>query len=434
MISEKPAYDDYYAESNGIASDADHPHGRPLVEYYTDEWRTNPRYTSPSRASSPNEELLDRLGEWVDGCLAVIKAPRFRRLILAFIVLITTTIVLWVKVFGPWIMEERAAWASLGDDVAKASGGLFGPNVRPHFPGMIQLADMDPHLLPTSSASSRRLIFVGDIHGCKKELVELMQKVDFNPDTDHLVALGDVVNKGPDSLGVIDYLRAHNASCVRGNHEDTLLLMLNDVKSSSLRSADPDGHVGKPRDHDPLTKLIRGLTSSQISWLRSLPIILRIGNVKGIGDIVAVHGGLVPGIPLQSQDALSVMNMRSIDLRTHIPSKLHEHKGSIPWYRLWNRHQKLLPRHPRWQDLIGKKKPGKDKHTTVVYGHDAKQGLRIEKYTKGLDTNCVKGGQLTALVIDSNGKQHLAQVDCPGYTKPKAKQESLGHILRPAGG
>lgn len=54
---------------------------------------------------------------------------------------------------------------------------------------------------------------------------------------------------------------------------------------------------------------------------------------------------------------------------------------------------------------------------TVVYGHDAKTGLKIRSYTKGLDSGCVKGGKLTALVIEDGGKQSLVQVHCREYKK-----------------
>ena len=440
MSSEKsPSFSDHHASSNSLAPQTAYPRGRPLVDYCTNEWRSNPEFASPARSSSIDtplhEDFYDRLEDWIDGCFTVIKAPRFRRLILVLVIFVTTTIFLWVKIIGPWIVEERAAWASLEDDSARASGGLFGSNVRPHFPGMIHFAQMDPKHLPDSNDRRKRLIFVGDIHGCKKELLALMDKVGFNPDTDHLVAVGDVVNKGPDTPGVIDFLRANHASCVRGNHEDTLLLTANSVKSSALRASNGEGHqVGEPFENDPVTKLAHELTHDQLTWLRDLPVILKIGNVKGLGDIVVVHGGLVPGVPLDAQDPVSVMNMRTIDLKTHVPSRFHEQHGSIPWFRLWNRYQQLLPSHPRWRDLFGKKGHKKDKHTLVVYGHDAKKGLQIGQYTKGLDSSCVRGGQLTALAISGSGKQQIVQVNCPGYTKPKSKQRILDDILRPAGG
>lgn len=55
--------------------------------------------------------------------------------------------------------------------------------------------------------------------------------------------------------------------------------------------------------------------------------------------------------------------------------------------------------------------------TTVIYGHDAKVGLNIRPYTKGLDSACVTGGKLTALVIETGGKQSIVQTSCRKHDK-----------------
>lgn len=96
------------------------------------------------------------------------------------------------------------------------------------------------------------------------------------------------------------------------------------------------------------------------------------------------------------------MNMRNI--HNGIPSK-KTHKGR-PWAEEWNDVQDHLS-HP----------------TTVIYGHDARrvysrygssnvQGLQIRKYTKGLDTCCVRGGELTALIYPG---EKLVSVKCQKY-------------------
>lgn len=61
-----------------------------------------------------------------------------------------------------------------------------------------------------------------------------------------------------------------------------------------------------------------------------------------------------------------------------------------------------------------------EKRSTILYGHDAKTGLMIKKYSKGLDSDCVKGGKLTALVIEADhhggpAKQSLVHVKCGNY-------------------
>lgn len=56
---------------------------------------------------------------------------------------------------------------------------------------------------------------------------------------------------------------------------------------------------------------------------------------------------------------------------------------------------------------------------TVVYGHDAKSGLSLKEYTKGLDSGCVKGGKLTALVVSDGGHQEIVQVKFSKHQKGK---------------
>lgn len=76
----------------------------------------------------------------------------------------------------------------------------------------------------------------------------------------------------------------------------------------------------------------------------------------------------------------------------------------LTFLQLFNAHQSTLST----QD----KDPEASQPMTVIYGHDARTSLRIERYTKGLDSRCIKGDRLTALVIEKGGKQSLEQVDC----------------------
>ena len=102
------------------------------------------------------------------------------------------------------------------------------------------------------------------------------------------------------------------------------------------------------------------------------------------------------------------MNMRTIDLKTHVPSS---RPNGMPWAKLWDRYQTLLPQKER---------------ATVVFGHDSPRGLQIGKYSKGLDTGCVGGGKLTALVVEEGkgkkGKKkgmRKVSVRCKNHLKKK---------------
>jgi hypothetical protein len=150
---------------------------------------------------------------------------------------------------------------------------------------------------------------------------------------------------------------------------------------------------------DKVRKLAKKLSKKQITWLKQCPVILRVGHVHGMGEVVVVHAGLVPDIPLEQQDPFQVMNMRTINLKTRVPS---ETRDGTPWEKFWNHRQKKLPAKDRM---------------TVLYGHDRKRGKNIRAYSKGLDSGCVGGGHLTALVIDSKGHNKYVEVKCKGYVK-----------------
>jgi hypothetical protein len=206
---------------------------------------------------------------------------------------------------------------------------------------------------------------------------------------------------GPDSPGVVRLIRKLDASCIRGNWEDKLLLTVAQARehsSSSTSSSDPESldfldysHVhGDPK----LIKLAKKFTKSEISYLQQCPVILRVGTVPKLGALVAVHAGLVPNTPLEMQDPFHVMNMRTIDLKTRIPSSKH---SGTPWEKFWNHQQKKLHKHER---------------ATVIYGHNRKRGLNVQEYSYGLDTGCVNGDRLTALVINHEGKTELVHVSC----------------------
>jgi len=211
---------------------------------------------------------------------------------------------------------------------------------------------------------------------------------------------------GPDSPGVVSLAEKLGASSVRGNHEDKILLTIADIEKPHITLPSPNENVTHQEDLDEvshsqgnskLLKLAKKFSKKEVAWLRQCPVILRVGQVPNMGEVVVVHAGLVPDIPLEQQDPYQVMNMRTIDLKTRVPS---EARDGTPWEKFWNHRQKKLPAEER---------------TTVIYGHDRKRGMNIEKYSKGLDSGCVSGGHLTALVIDSKGHNKYVQVKCKGY-------------------
>ena len=196
-----------------------------------------------------------------------------------------------------------------------------------------------------------RTIVIGDVHGCLDELLDLMARCDVAPG-DRVVLVGDLVAKGPDSAGVVRWARESGADAVLGNHDEHVLRTL----------AGPD--AGKPKHR----AVAATLSPADLAWLARRPLWLRLDGAPGH---IVVHGGLVPGVPLEHQEREYLLNLRSITVDGQ-PSKRIE---ATPWAALW---------------------PGPEH---VVFGHDAKRGLQRHPFATGLDTGCVYGRALTALVL-----------------------------------
>lgn len=250
----------------------------------------------------------------------------------------------------------------------------------------------------------------------------------YNDRTDHIIFTGDLISKGPNSSQVVDFAINSSASCVRGNHEDRILLAYRDLNIHRMSLPNPDEAQGDAQpgppgpggpDLDNLDeesfshgdyvdrKFAKSLTSEQASYLKSCPLILDMGHLPDLGHTIVAHAGLVPGVDLQNQDPMGVMNMRTVDLKTHVPSRSH---SGTPWFKLWNKHQSLLP--------------AKDR-STVVYAHNSRRGLQLKPYSKGIDTGCASGGKLTALVLtiksDRQAEQEIVSVECKNYGGKKGK-------------
>ena len=147
--------------------------------------------------------------------------------------------------------------------------------------------------------SVERIFIVGDIHGCLGMLERLLDKIDWYPDGDRLIFLGDYIDRGENSKGVLDLLldisaRAPFAQFLVGNHENIFLEYLDTGKISTFilnggdatlesyrRAGFSDGGVDIPRDH--------------ISFLRSLEHWIELE------PYYVVHAGFRPGIDLERQ-------------------------------------------------------------------------------------------------------------------------------------
>jgi hypothetical protein len=197
-----------------------------------------------------------------------------------------------------------------------------------------------------------RTLIVGDVHGCAAELSDLLSRAAFGAG-DRLVFVGDLVARGPDSRGVLRIARETGALAVLGNHELRLL----------------DARAGKkalPASHEALAA---ELDDEDWSQIEAMPTYLRLTE----HGLAVVHAGVVPGIALERQDPWVLTHVRSIDPDGTPSSKLRP--------PLWATRYTGPPH--------------------VVFGHNALTGLQLQPWATGLDTACVYGKELSALVLDA---------------------------------
>jgi serine/threonine protein phosphatase 1 len=199
---------------------------------------------------------------------------------------------------------------------------------------------------------------IGDIHGCLDRLIRLLDLV--NPDLDRhlLVFVGDYVDRGPDSSGVVDYIidlkkkyNPENIICLMGNHERMFLNFL--------------------QGHEEMFFLLNGGRETLISYWgnqwerreRRLPpghahFFETLKFYYETDDYIFVHGGLRPGLPLAGQ--------REEDL-------------------LWIRKEFILS-----ECDFGRR---------VIFGHTPFRTPLILPNKIGIDTGAVYGNKLTCILL-----------------------------------
>ncbi|MDB5812039.1 MAG: Bis(5-nucleosyl)-tetraphosphatase, symmetrical [Betaproteobacteria bacterium] len=247
---------------------------------------------------------------------------------------------------------------------------------------------------------------IGDIQGCYSALRRLLDKIDFEPARDRLWLVGDLVNRGPQSLAVLRFVKdlGSRATTVLGNHDLHLLVVA-------------AGHV-KQHKGDTLNAILRAPDRDELlDWLRNRKL------MHAAGRYAMVHAGLLPqwSIPkalslarevenalrranyadflknmygnqpdrwrddLKDYDRLRVITNALTRLRlctadgrmefTHKVAPVDMPRGFRPWFEAPNRRSRA---------------------TTILFGHWAALGLYRDRNVVCLDTGCVWGRKLTA--------------------------------------
>jgi len=203
-----------------------------------------------------------------------------------------------------------------------------------------------------------RTIVVGDIHGCYQELLQLLEKVQLRAE-DCLVSLGDIVDRGPDSIKVYDFLR---------NRPNTIVLMGNHERKHLRQTLSYSQEIVKLQFSDRYTEFL--------DWIHDLPYYHETDKA------ILVHAAVENGISIAEQKEEVLCGCTAGE------KYLEKQYGKVYWT----------------QQYTGNK--------PVVFGHHIVENnpLIIEQKVYGIDTGACHGGRLTALILPSF---EIAQVQSP---------------------
>ena len=274
-----------------------------------------------------------------------------------------------------------------------------------------------------------KIYAIGDIQGCALSLKSLVKKI---PKDSKMIFLGDLVNRGPSSLGTLRQLKSlqeqGRIECLLGNHDLHLLAI--------------DAGLRKTKALDTVSAILKAPDRAElIHWLRHRPMALSNGKV------ITVHAGILPQWDLQQTiecaqevekalrkksyvDFLANMygntpnkwsnSLKGIERLRVITNALTRLRFCTPSGQMEFESKEGLESGPEGYIPWFKVPKRKTRDTLVYFGHWSTLGLVRQSNVIGLDTGCVWGGKLTAMEIPDSGKDskklQIIQVD--GYSHP----------------
>jgi len=282
---------------------------------------------------------------------------------------------------------------------------------------------------------------IGDLQGCDSALGRLLAQIDFSPSRDVLFVLGDLVNRGPESLAVLERLMRYGdaVQCLLGNHDLNLLAIAHGVR--------------QPHRKDTLTEILQSpKLPALMHWLKhqNMAMLHQTSKKTQNNDLIMVHAGVLPN--WTATDTIAYANEVETILRTASPLELSEFLramyGDEPavWHddlRGTARYRVIINALTRLRfctadgQMEFATKDSADaapagympwfevpnratQNVTVAFGHWSTLGWLNRPDVLALDGGCVWGGCLNALRLDeSGGAQHeLIHIDCEQAQKP----------------
>ena len=271
---------------------------------------------------------------------------------------------------------------------------------------------------------------IGDIQGCCDELKALLARCNYSADRDQLWFVGDLVNRGPQSLETLRFVRAlgANATVVLGNHDLHLLALAYGSKRKQKDNVTLDAILAAP-DRDQV-----------LEWLLGRPLAV---FDEPRGDFL-VHAGLAPSWtprqaakyareveavlrddartlfdamygnkPDQWNESLRGMDRLRFTINVFTRMRYCRSDGSLDLKMKDAPGEQPEDFHP-WFDVPGRA----SRDVRVIFGHWSTLGLVRRKNLLSLDTGCVWGGALTAVDLDSEAD--AIQLSCARHQLPGA--------------
>ncbi len=247
---------------------------------------------------------------------------------------------------------------------------------------------------------------VGDVQGCHRTLLRLLDRIAFDPSRDRLWLAGDLVNRGPASLEVLRWARDAGDAviAVLGNHDLHLLALAQGV--------------GRPRPRDSLAPVLEAPDREPLlEWLRTRPLLVRAAGR------VMIHAGFLPSWTVADASAEATALERALARDPGEVLSLLESEDPLPEWspgltgtgrlrtaaaaltrlrrvtpegRICSDGEAASAECMPWFEVPGRRSAG----ATMVFGHWSALGLVLEPNVIGLDTGCVWGGTLTAVRLE----------------------------------